>query len=153
MQHLVESGRIVQVREPSVGPNAGDQDGNWVDLSDAQMVYIVINTSEGDGQDYTLTVRETDGTTPQDLQVTVPLYHNDDTSDDDLMTRQANAFQIAVTGSTDDKLTVFAVDPARLSDGYDRVTLRVTSAGDASNQDIGAVAIILPARYKDPRST
>jgi hypothetical protein len=70
------------------------------------------------------------------------------------MTRQANAASLAVAGSTLNKLVVFAIDPDRLSDGYDSVTLRVDStagAQDARNQIIGAVAYVLPARYKNPR--
>jgi hypothetical protein len=154
MIHLVEGGRIEQVREPSAGPNNNTQDGTFVNLSDAQFCFIVANIAEGDAANYTLTIRETDGTTPQNIANTVQVFSNLDTATNDLMTRQANAASLAVAGSTLNKLVVFAIDPDRLSDGYDSVTLRVDStagAQDARNQIIGAVAYVLPARYKNPR--
>ena len=154
-KHIVEGGRIAQLRANTAGPNDGTQDSGFVSLAGAHMCYVVVTTREGDNANYTLTIRETDGTTPQNMQNTVQLWHNDDvTAVTDTMTRQANAVSLVVTGSTDNKQTVFAIDPARLSAGYHSVALRVdTTPGnvDGSNQIIGAVAIIMPARYKAAR--
>ena len=155
MQHLVESGKIYQLLEPQDGPNAGDEDGNfYVDMSGAHTCFVVFNIDEGDNQDYTLTIRETDGTTPQDLDSDVPIWQNDDATDSSNdLEREDDGEEIEITGSTDEKVVVFQVDSSKLDldDGYHSITARVTSAGDASNHTIGAMAYILPARYKEGR--
>ena len=155
MQHLAESGLNYFVRPNAVGPNDGLQTSPYVNLSDAQIAYIYVFVAEGDNADYTLRVMETDGTTPQQIANTVQLWHNDDVSAADQPERQNNAATLIVTGSTDDKYTIFAVDPARLSDNYHSIALQVDTtpgAVDGSNQAISAHIIVLPARYKGSKA-
>lgn len=154
MNNLVEGGLIKQLLEPQSGPNSTDLDGEFVKLDKAHNCFIVVNVAEGDAQDYTLTIRETDGSTPQDLDNTVPIWQISDASDvDNELERETDAKEIDITAGTNDLLVVFQIDPAKLdlADDYHSVTLRVTSAGDASNQTVSATAYIQPARYKYPR--
>lgn len=148
MEHLVESGQIVQVRAPAAGPNDDVQNGAWVDLTQAQWVYLTVNTAEGAATNYTLRVLEFDGTTTRAMQNNVNIWHDDD---GDGLVRQTDGVTLAVDGSSADKVTVFSIDPARVSSGYDRVTLQVDSTPgnqDTSAQIISAVANVIPARYK-----
>ena len=155
MQHLVESGFNRFIRPNAVGPNDGLQTTAYTNLSGAQMAYIYVFVAEGDVANYTLRVMETDGTTPQALANGAQIWHNDDVSAADQPERQANGAALVVTGSTDDKYTIFAVDPARLSDNYHSIALQVDTtpgAVDGRNQAISAHIIVLPARYKGPRT-
>jgi len=154
MLHILESGRVVQVREPLAGPNDATENGNWIDVSNAHAVYIVVNTAESAAANYTLRVLEFDGTTTRAITANARIFHNTNTALNELLTRQADGLNLAITGSSLNKLTVFQVDPARVSAGYDRVTLQVDSTPgnvDATGQVIGAVGYVLPARYKQSR--
>ena len=155
MQHLVESGFNRFIRPNAVGPNDGLQTTAYTNLFGAQMAYIYVFVAEGDVANFTLRVMETDGTTPQALANGAQIWHNDDVSAADQPERQANGATLVVTGSTDDKYTIFAVDPARLSDNYHSIALQVdTTPGNAvgANQAISAHLVVLPARYKGPRT-
>ena len=155
LQMLPESGRIINIRPCAAGPDNNTQDSTAVNLNNAQMCYIIVNTLEGDAANYTLTIRE-DGAAvaARNIANNVNIWHNNNIAVNALTTRQANATQLVVAGSTTNKLTIFAINPDRLGDGYTQVILRVdstTGVQDAGNQIISAIAVIVPGRYKDPR--
>jgi hypothetical protein len=161
MEHLIEGGRIFQLIEPQDGPNDATVTGDWVDLSGAQRAFIVFSVAEGDNADYTLDVVQNDGTAAggaaKALSDDVPIWQDDDTSDPALE-REDDDTEIDITGSSDDKLVVFQIDPAKALDvanGFYEITARIDTddAGtDGSNQIISAMCYILPARYKSGRA-
>ena len=160
MEHLIESGRIHQLIEPQTGPNDDTVTGDWVDLSGAQQAFVVFSIAEGDNANYTLDVVQNDGTAAggaaKAISDDVPIWQDADT-DDPALEREDDDTEIDITGSTDDKLVVFQIDPAKaldLANGFYEITARIDTddAGtDGSNHIIGAMCYILPARYKSGR--
>ena len=155
MIHLVENAKIRQIHEPKAGPNDTIDIGNYVNLSDAHMCYIVVNVGEGDAHDYKLRLWQTDGSAPKALAKTVPLWINAEADDMDKdFTRQANNVLADIDADTNEVLVVFQVDPAKLDldNDYHSISVNIdtdTDDTDASGYTFAATAYLIPARYQN----
>ena len=154
MIHLVENAKIRQIHEPKAGPNDTTDIGNYVNLAEAHMCYIVVNVDEGAANDYKLRLWQTDGTTPKALAKTVPVWINDDADDmAEDFERQTNAVLADIDAGTNEVLVVFQVNPAKLDieNDYHSISVQIdsdTDNTDASGYTFAATAYVLPARYQ-----
>ena len=151
--NLVQGMKLCTALEPTRGEAAVQGEG--IDLTNAHMVFVVIQHDQGAADRATYTLQQDDGTDGnwEALVNTVPLWINNDTDANDVLVRQTNAVSYQVSADVNPKMIVFQVDPSKLDDengtsGNPNVALRIAkdATGDAGDT-LNAIYIVAPTRY------
>ncbi len=133
--------KIVQILEPKTTNAALTSD--VVSLKGAIRAWIVLHLTQAAGHATTPTLRQaTDvalGTTA--AGPTSRIWANEDVAASDALVEQTAGASYAVAADVKNKVVVFEIDPAKLTDGYDCVYLTQATSSQASNL-VSAEAII-----------
>ncbi len=150
--NLVQGAKLCTALEPTRGDGAVDGEG--IDLTNAHMVFVVIQHNQNAAARATYTLQQDDGTGNWEAMTnTVPLWINNDTSADDELVRQNDAVFYEVSADINTKMVVFQVDPSKLDDengtsGDPNTALRIVkdATGDAGDT-LNAIYVVAPTRY------
>jgi len=139
---------IIQGHEPVIETSLNDG-SDWVKLTNAQGVYIIISNYGGAGvTDLVLTVHEgATGTGTSELTTAFQIWVNADCATSDTMVKQTDAYTYTIDNADgNNQLVVFYVDASILTAGYDWVQLGSTG-GFATNY-VDVLYILEGARYQ-----
>lgn len=142
-KHLMEGGQVVSMESP-VTTDGGFNSGA-LRLENAQNAFVVIHLTNAAADETAFTIEEGDGTGWQAITNNVNIWVSENVATTDI-SRGTDGLGYTVDNNISDKIIIFRIDPASLSDGYDRVRIVSANSGEPTNL-ASIVGYHLPARY------
>lgn len=125
--------KIVQLLQPQTSNGALTSD--VVSLKNAIRAWIVIHLTQAVGHATTPTLRQSTNVALGATAAgpTCRIWANEDVAASDALVAQTAGASYAVTADAKNKVVVFEIDPATLTDGYPCVYLTEATSGQATN--------------------
>ncbi|MEY4634802.1 MAG: hypothetical protein RJA55_600 [Acidobacteriota bacterium] len=141
---LPENAKIVELFNPKTTNASLTSD--TISLKNALKAWAVFNFTQAAGHATTPTLRQAtdvaNGTTA--AGPTCRIWVNEDTAATDTLVAATAGASVAVTNDIKNKMVVFEIDPASLTEGYDCVYFTIATSSQATN-------FVTATMYIEPR--
>ena len=145
MRTFVENNKLVEAIAPATG--AAAITGDYISLKTAHKVTVVAHITQGNAATVKLDILEAKDVSATDAQVlsdTLPIWTNEDCAAGDTLARQTDAADFTTSAALKHKQIVAEIDPAKLSDGFDCIAVRL---GASNVANIVSAQYIVETRY------
>lgn len=144
--NLVSENKVVQLAQPQT--TNGGVTSDVVSLKNAIRATIIVHLTQAVGHASVVSLRQaTDvaaGTTA--AGPASQAWLNEDVAASDTLVKQTDAAAITVTNNIKNKMVVFEVDPAALTEGYDCVYVTIGDSSQATN--LCSIEAIIKSNYQ-----
>jgi len=141
----IEKTKIVSAIAPQT--NAGALTGDYISLKNVVRCTIVVHGIWATADTSAITIEQATAVAPANSTAivdVVPIWANLDCDADDTLTAATAAVSYTTNADAETKIIVFQVDPDKLDDGYDCITVKV---GASSGSNVVGAHYILDLRY------